>query len=155
MQLAQCVIPSAFCSFSVCFVLPAVGKLGLTKLSQDFRQRIVKHYASASYSQLSGLLLNYVTRFGRSLFSTKRSVTPVRPPRFFPPDNLVVLFDLEKSYGQKLLRSIKGRMFLNDQYYFHYWLSSQCIIGSQNFLLMLDHVDGVQTIVWQETMRGM
>jgi hypothetical protein len=83
------------------------------------------------------------------LFSTKRIVTPARPPRYFPPDNLVVLYDLEQSYGQKLLRSIKGREFLQDNYFFHCWISTQCIIGSQNFLLMLDNGESV----WLEKMR--
>jgi hypothetical protein len=129
--LNACRIKSTFCSWN------------------DFTKRIVRHYARTTYSNISALLLNYVTKFGRSLFSTKRVVTPSRPPRYFPPDNLVVLYDLEQSYGQKLLRSIKGREFLQDNYFFHCWISTQCIIGSQNFLLMLDNGESV----WLEKMR--
>jgi hypothetical protein len=131
--LNSCEIQSAFCSWN------------------DFTKRIVKHYTQSTYSHLSGLLINFLThKLGRNLFiNAKRAVSPIRPPRFFPPDNLVVLFDLEKSYGQRLLRSIKGRVYVEDNYYFHYWISTKCVIGSQNFLILLEFGE----IVWQEKMR--
>eukprot|EP01122_Echinamoeba_exundans_P011264 TRINITY_DN4424_c0_g1_i1.p1 TRINITY_DN4424_c0_g1~~TRINITY_DN4424_c0_g1_i1.p1 ORF type:complete len:3569 (-),score=802.37 TRINITY_DN4424_c0_g1_i1:9-9890(-) len=130
--LNSCEIQSAFCSWN------------------DFTKRIVKHYTQSTYSHLSGLLINFLThKLGRNLFNAKRAVSPIRPPRYFPPDNLVVLFDLEKSYGQRLLRSIKGRVYVEDNYYFHYWISTKCIIGSQNFLILLEFGE----IVWQEKMR--
>jgi hypothetical protein len=77
---------------------------------QDFQNRLAKHYQGAFLSQLSGLIFNFVTKFARG--TVKKSAIPMRPPRYFPPDNTIVLYDLEKSYGQRLLRSLKFKEFL-------------------------------------------
>jgi hypothetical protein len=76
---------------------------------QDFQNRLAKHYQGAFLSQLSGLIFNFVTKFARG--TVIKSAIPMRPPRFFPPDNTIVLYDLEKSYGQKILRSLKFKEF--------------------------------------------
>jgi len=83
---------------------------------QDFQQKIQAHYMRQIKLIVGALLFNYVNKF-RRLFLTKRILVPRRPPRYFPADNLVTLYSLEKSYGQQLLRSLKGLVFLEVRFF--------------------------------------
>jgi hypothetical protein len=115
---------------------------------QDFQIRIAKHYTSAALSQLSGLIFNYFTKSVRGLFrGQKRRPSPVRPPRYFPTDNAIVPYDLEKSQGQKILRSLRIRELQDDHYVAHVPISATQILvfGSSNLVL----VESNDTVNWR------
>lgn len=115
---------------------------------QDFVDRIGKHYTSAGLSQISGLIFNYFTKSVRSLFrGKKRQPTPVRPPRFFPTDNAIVAYDLGKSQGQKLLRSLRIRELQADHYIAHIPLAdSEVLVFGARYLVI---TKASETINWK------
>eukprot|EP01122_Echinamoeba_exundans_P016084 TRINITY_DN8049_c0_g1_i1.p1 TRINITY_DN8049_c0_g1~~TRINITY_DN8049_c0_g1_i1.p1 ORF type:complete len:2404 (-),score=554.15 TRINITY_DN8049_c0_g1_i1:64-6402(-) len=115
---------------------------------QDFQVRIAKHYTSAALSQLSGLIFNYFTKSVRGLFrGQKRRPAPARPPRYFPTDNAIVPYDLEKSLGQKILRSLRIRDLQDDHYVAHFPVSATqtLVFGSSNLVL----VEANETVNWR------
>jgi hypothetical protein len=123
---------------------------------KDMQRRIVKHYKSVVMSNISSLLLNYVTKVVRTMWSgsIQPPVIQMRPPRFFPPDDLVVIYDRPLAYGQKLLRCICEGAFYKEHYYFHYFISGQeLILSSHKWLMMCrsSEYDALSfAIIWKE-----
>jgi len=123
---------------------------------RDMQRRVVKHYKSVIMSNISSLLLNYVTKVVRTMWSgsIQPPVVQMRPPRFFPPDDLVVIYDRPLAYGQKLLRCLCEGTFYKEHYYFHYFISGQeLILSSHKWLIMCrsSEYDALLfTIIWKE-----
>lgn len=123
---------------------------------KDMQRRVVKHYKSVVMSNISSLLLNYVTKVVRTMWSgsIQPPVVQMRPPRFFPPDDLVVLYDRPLAYGQKLLRCICEGAFYKEHYYFHYFISGQeLVLSSHKWLMMCrsSEYDALSfAIIWKE-----
>lgn len=123
---------------------------------RDMQRRVKKHYKSVIMSNVSSLLLNYVTKVVRTMWSgsIQPPVIQMRPPRFFPPDDLVVIYDRPLAYGQKLLRCICDGQFFKEHYYFHYFISGQeLVLSSHKWLLMCrsSEYDAMSfAIIWKE-----
>lgn len=126
--------PSAFCAM------------------KDMKRRITTHYKNSIRSNVKSLVLGYITKIARNLLSSEQVVPVVhqRPPRYFPPDNTVVVYDLTTSYGQKILRSIFGGEYHKEHYFFHYFISGNEMLLASHKLILFCKTPEDATPIWKD-----
>jgi hypothetical protein len=134
-----------------------IGNFQLTDAQcsvQDLQTRVATHFGDAALGQISGLIFNFLTTNVRGLFgSRKRTATPTRFPRHFPPDKLVVPYDQHWARGQKILRSVRlPTPTENESLLFFFPFEGQFVVGSTGYVFVARHEYG--QIVWQERTRG-
>lgn len=119
---------------------------------QDLRSRVATHFGDAGLSQISGLIFNFLSSNVRSLFgSRKRTATPIRLPRHFPSDRLVVPYNQLFAWGQKVLRSVRTLDTQNDNLLFFFPFEGQFVVGSTGHVFVARHEFG--QIVWSARAR--
>jgi vacuolar protein sorting-associated protein 13A/C len=87
----------------------------------------------------------------------EKSKAPIRPSRFFPPDNLVTMYHLEKSVGQQILKTMEPAKYRREHYVSHIVIRDVCVLATTVRLHCLKQqvlqFGNVWSVDWCEVLR--
>ena len=133
-----------------------LGAFGLERVNasgSDLGARFGQHYRGEGFANISKVVFNYLSLL-KLFTSDPPPRSPIRLPRYFPVDYLVVPYNISKAYGQKLLVDLANGKFANDVYLFHIWLgnaSTPVIIFATSERIVVYTAD--RGVLWEERME--
>jgi hypothetical protein len=116
----------------------------------DLGVRVAEHYRDQAFTNIAKVLFNYLNII--KLFSSDPPPrAPIRLPRYFPADHLVIPYDTAKAYGQNLLVTLVNGKYSSETYLFHVWLGASVkplvLICTTKHIALIDASVGVS---WAE-----
>jgi len=117
----------------------------------DLGVRVGEHYRDQAFTNIAKVLFNYINII--KLFSSDPPPrSPIRLPRYFPADHLVVPYDTAKAYGQNLLVSLVNGKYSSETYLFHIWLGVSSnpivLVATSKHIIAINSSSG---IAWEES----